>query len=110
MTFDLSVSLGNVVTIVTVTGFFFNLKFNQDKMLPVIFSKDTGEVRLMSFDAHKELQKDCKCALEKDAKHISDQMARIEEMFRLMTVKMTEMSDCLTALKYGADGMDSDKC
>jgi hypothetical protein len=116
MTIDLTFTVGNIITLCGVIGFFFWVKFNIDRIIQVIFSP-SGTVRLISFDAHDRMQENCRTLHSKDSGYAAAQMLRIEkllaeqaEAMARMDGKMDSLAGCVAALKYGADGKDLDNC
>ncbi len=116
MTFNTTVSISDIMIIVTVIGFFCWVKFNLQRILPVIYYP-TGDVRLVSFEAHDRIQKQCRDSLCTEAGHSKADMARIEEMIQVqgdtlktMNAKIDNLQRCVSAIKYGADGKDLEGC
>jgi hypothetical protein len=116
MTVDLTFSIGNILALISLIGFFFWVRFNMDRVLQVLFSPN-GSVRLISFEAHDRMQEQCHMNLRKDAGYASADMARIEKMLADQSVvighlsgKMDALGRCISALKYGADGTDLENC
>jgi hypothetical protein len=116
MQVDLSMTLGNIVTLVGLIGFFFWGKFNIDRLLQVVYASN-GSVRLISFEAHDRMQEQCRNSISKDSGYARSDMLRIEGMLRLqneeivkLNSKIDDLGKCVAALKYGADGKDLDVC
>jgi hypothetical protein len=116
MTFNATVSISDIVIMVSLIGFFSWVRFNLQRILSVVYYP-TGDVRLMSFEAHDRIQKNCRDNLFAESGHSKADMTRIEEMIavqgetlKAMSAKIDNLQRCVSALKYGADGKDLEGC
>jgi len=66
MTIDLTFTVGNLITLGGLIGFFFWVKFNLDRLIQVVWGSN-GNVRLITIEEHDKLQAQCRISLSKDA-------------------------------------------
>lgn len=116
MTIDLTFTVGNLITLGGLIGFFFWVKFNLDRLIQVVWGSN-GNVRLITTEEHDKLQAQCRSSLSKDAGYAREDMLRIEKILEKQNTEITKLIDkmdnlanCVAALKYGADGKDLDNC